>query len=1028
MSSQLASLDHLLWARGASVALPDTGVALPWALRGLEPALVVVPHRRAAKELCADLDVLEQEALFLDEPPLVAQDLKNEETWLRRGALWDRWQCQGGLLVTTPGALVVPMSRSSEVLELTCGRTVGRDSFIQWLASRGYQRRNIVWERGDFAVRGSIVDFFDPTSDGPLRVQFFDEDVEDLRRFHVKTQRSYEALTSCLIGSARADSQGRRDLDLAGQFRCVFVAPRQLEASFTAFAELWNPLVSERLRLEENRWESVLLSLSSHGRLRIVSKGESAAVEPDLLSPPFFKGDLRYARSWVSTMEQSGFSVHIASRSLSEGSSLSEGAHRINELLSGGVIDGEDLVVWLTDADLFGLSERVSDQGGTLPVDLEHSLMPGQWLVHEDYGLCRFIEASHETFGRRSYETLVLGFADEKKLIIPFLDLYKLDLWDGDGEPQADRLGSRRWKNARAKAEQQIAEEAEQLLTLYATRALAPGRSFRSEGLLSRAFEKAFIYRETRDQLVALEEIGRDMESPWPMDRLLVGEVGYGKTEVALRSALKAIESGAQVALVTPTTVLAQQHYRTCLARFGDLPVRTALLSRMVSPSQQKRIRADVAQGAVDLLIGTHRIFRSDVAFHDLGLLIIDEEHRFGVKHKEALRQRYPSIDVLSLSATPIPRSLSMAFRGIKDISEISTAPASRGQVYTVTGRYNDRLVHHAIERELQRGGQVYYVHNRVEDIEQVARRLRDQYAEVSVAVAHGQMAEGQLETVMEQFYCGKVQILVCTTIVESGLDVPRANTLLVDDVRALGLAQMHQIRGRIGRRNDDGYAYFLYPGDDGSLPGATLERLEALGAVESQNSGFQLAKRDMEIRGAGEILGSSQHGFRERIGFSLYFRKLRERVAQLRGEITRPLQITRDLPLNVPEDYLPQLELRIGIYRRLASGLSLRELDDLRDELLDRCGPLPEVLEVMMAVALLRREGSSHGLLSLHCGEAVTTLSCSGDCPDGFVPRGTKYLGPGGHKGILTLARWLSRRCDGSNQSGKDENHDSQC
>jgi transcription-repair coupling factor (superfamily II helicase) len=454
------------------------------------------------------------------------------------------------------------------------------------------------------------------------------------------------------------------------------------------------------------------------------------------------------------------------------------------------------------------------------------------------------------------------------------------------------------------------------------------------------------------------------------------------------------------------------QHYRTCAARIGDLPVRVALLSRMVTKKQQKAILDGVANGDIDILIGTHRLFHSDIAFRDLGLLVIDEEHRFGVKHKEYLKELHPGLDVLSLSATPIPRSLSMALRGVRDISVIATPPHSRGLVFTVSSPWDQGLAYDAILRELTRGGQVYYLHNRVEDIQQIAGRLANRFPEHSVAIAHGQMSERELEAVMTNFYDGKIEILVCTTIIESGLDVPRANTLIVDDVRHLGLAQMHQIRGRIGRRSENAYALFFYSPETG---GRTRERLEALGAVSGQSSGYQLAQRDLEIRGAGEILGTEQHGFKERIGYALYFKKLKERVDQLRDAQCVPVEASINLPLVIPLDYVPMTDLRIGLYRRLLSPLSLQDYDNLSAELLDRYGPLPEQVQGLLNAALIRGEGSTVGIERFALSPSRLTMRGSHlervfPSPR-WIERNGELLGIGGLRGLSAVAAELINR-----------------
>lgn len=1014
MTSRLCELAEDAWRLGRAVQLPLDGFGPAWALSGLTGGLVLVPHAADARRLKGDLAVLGQPAAFLPEPPLDAQNLRGDGVWLERGSVWNRWLEDEGILIVTPGGLCTPMRSPDGAMTITLGQEVGRDHLVRWLIGQGYRRQSMVWERGDMAVRGAVVDFYDPSAQWPVRVEFFDDDVEAMRLFAPKSQRSFETVSQAVVNSARSQVGSARLPAIPDGRRCVLLSPKDLENRASSFVSLWNQLGLGG-ELTDETWNDVVLALGRKPHVRLV-KEPPADVVLKLSEPPFFRGDWAQARSWCSVMESSGFSIHVASSSVTRPESLCGAAQLVGSVSpSSGIVDSALHDVWLSDCELFGVSDSSRERAdGELPDELQNKLSPGQWLIHERYGVCQFLETGREKFGTQSYETLVLGFADGKRLIIPFSDLYKLTIWDGDGEPQADKLGSKRWSGAREKAEAQIEQEAQELLTLYATRAITPGRAFAPNGEMRSLFDQSFPYRETRDQLKAIREIDSDMERPFPMDRLLVGDVGYGKTEVALRAAVKAVENGLQAAFVAPTTVLAQQHYRTCLARIGDLPIRTALLSRMVTPAGQKKIRTGLAEGTIDLVVGTHSLFRTALEFKNLGLLILDEEHRFGVAHKESLKATHPGVDVLSLSATPIPRSLSMAWRGIKDISLLTTPPASRGRIYTVTGPWSESLVSDALARELQRGGQVYYLHNRIEDIQQVAWRVSQRFPDAPLAVAHGQMNQRELEDVMERFYRGAVQILICTTIVESGLDVARANTLVVDDVRWLGLAQMHQIRGRIGRRQEDGYAYFLYPGDDASLPGQTWERLEALGAMESSGGGYRLAQRDLEIRGAGEILGTSQHGFKQRIGYSLYYRKLRERIAQLRGESQPPVEVAVLFPLDVPETYMPSVELRIGLYRRLAEGLSAEDRNRLTSDLTDRYGPLPPQVQGLLALALVRREGRRAGLESLkamdsHCW--AKTVSGVSSVPRRWVAKGGAMAGPGGPAGLADLADWVERR-----------------
>lgn len=994
--------------RGDKWRLPLAGGALAFMVRDLSFGLVLVPHLHFARRLQNDLALLGVTVELLPEP--AADSDGDDPALLRRGALWERWQTDRGLLIATPAGLVTPLKTGEGAIGLALDEPVGRERLIGWLEAQGYSRRSSVARSGEYAYRGAVVDLFDPTAKTALRVEFFDEEIAGLRWFNPRTQRTVEQIDRVLVAPVCGGIKGTAPVDrLPQEALCLLIDPDALENSYFGFAALWDQFHSDD-PLGPLGWETVIFKVGAMPRLRFC---EGEGRDSGFYLPPFFKGDLASARRWIATQRESGFDVIVTSSSLRDMSKLGQGVTLAAESsLSAGFVARDERQAWLTDSELFGLSDESDDTGGDLPEYFRERLTEGQWVTHERYGLCRYLGMGSESFGGEPVETLTLLFADDKKLIIPVADLERLTPWDGDGEPVADKLGGKRWSTARAKAQEQIEREAAELLTIQARRALTPGRAFGEPGELYRHFESTFPHRETRDQLQALREIAVDMSRPFPMDRLLVGDVGHGKTEVALRAAVLAMEKGAQAAFVVPTTVLAHQHFQTAQARMADLPFRLGQLSRMVSASKTKVVKAGLADGSVDFVVGTHALFRGGLQFKDLGLLIIDEEHRFGVAHKEALKKAYPGVDVLSLSATPIPRTLSMGLRGLKDISRIGTAPASRGQVFTATGPWEERLVRQALAREFARGGQAYYLHNRVEDIDRLAWQLSQWFPDRKVAVAHGQMAQGQLESVMDRFSSGSVDLLVCTTLVESGLDVGRANTLIVDDARLLGLAQMHQIRGRVGRRRENGYAYFLYPCSEKDLPLASRERIEALDAMESDNGGYRLAVRDLEIRGAGELLGSNQSGFKNRVGYGLYYRLLRKKIDELRGLSSDSFEITSLWNPRVDQSYLTDPAERIGLYRYLAGGLSFAQADDLRASLIDRAGPLPLTVDAAIALAVARREGSSAGLRTLKVGkgslEAVASQGQS--TPQGFFRRGDSLIGPGAEVGLLALEAWMRK------------------
>lgn len=637
----------------------------------------------------------------------------------------------------------------------------------------------------------------------------------------------------------------------------------------------------------------------------------------------------------------------------------------------------------LTDTELFGyapprrrpLVRRPRRE--TFREDLLAQLQVGDYVVHEDHGI-----AIYEGLTRLALadgverEYLYLRYAGSDRLYVPVdqVDRVRRYIGAGDAPPALHHLGSGEWERTCARVQRAVQDLARELLELYASREVARGHAFSPDSPWQEELEASFPYVETEDQLRAVQEVKRDMEQPRPMDRLVCGDVGYGKTEVALRAAFKAVLDGKQVAVLVPTTVLAQQHYRTFRERLDPFPVVVEMLSRFRRPAEQKEILARLARGEVDIVIGTHRLLSRDVVFKDLGLVIVDEEQRFGVRHKEHLKKLRREVDVLTLTATPIPRTLHMALTGIRDLSVIETPPEDRVPIRTYVAPYNEKVIRQAILRELERGGQVYFVHNRVQTIYRVARQLQQLVPEARIGVAHGQMPEEALEKVMLNFVAGRYDVLVCTTIIESGLDIPNANTILIDDAISLGLAQLYQLRGRVGRGAVRAYAYLLYhPGRE--LGEAAQKRLQAILEATDLGAGFQLAMRDLEIRGAGNLLGAEQSGHIAAVGFDLYTRLLAQAVEELRvaggdterlarireerrqAELVGPAPVTLDLPLPayLPPEYIPEPEVRLQVYRRMAEVRTSREVQEIARELRDRFGEPPEPTHALLELLRLR-------------------------------------------------------------------------
>jgi transcription-repair coupling factor (superfamily II helicase) len=611
-------------------------------------------------------------------------------------------------------------------------------------------------------------------------------------------------------------------------------------------------------------------------------------------------------------------------------------------------------------------------------------LGPGDYVVHHQHGVARYGGMVKRSMGGADRDYLLLEYRGGDRLYVPSDQIDAISPYTGGESPALNRLGGSEWQRTRSRVRAAVREIAQELVVLYRRRVTAEGHAFAPDTPWQRELEDSFPYTETPDQMKAIVEVKADMEAAAPMDRLVCGDVGFGKTEVALRAVFKAVQDGKQAAVLVPTTLLAQQHFQTFGDRLAPYPVRVEVLSRFLTPQQAKEVTRGLAEGTVDVVIGTHRLLSEDVAFKDLGLLVVDEEQRFGVSHKEAIKKLMTGVDVLTLAATPIPRTLEMGLTGIRDLTLLHTPPAERQPILTYVGEYDELAVSEAIRRELLREGQAFFVHNRVRDIDTVAARLSALVPEARIAVAHGQMDEGSLEKVVLDFWHGEYDVLVCTTIIESGIDMPTVNTLVVDRSDQLGLGQLHQIRGRVGRAGQRAYAYLFYPRDR-SLSEQAYERLRTIGEQTELGSGFKIAMRDLEIRGAGNLLGSDQSGHIAAVGYDLYVRMVSEAVSELKGEEPRePAEIKLDLPVvaHLPTDYVGREDLRLEAYRRLASVTDPGEVDDIRAEWLDRYGPLPPAAETLLGVGRLRAECSRVGVREVTVssgaapGQAVARLS----------------------------------------------------
>ncbi|HYY09371.1 MAG TPA: transcription-repair coupling factor, partial [Kineosporiaceae bacterium] len=640
-----------------------------------------------------------------------------------------------------------------------------------------------------------------------------------------------------------------------------------------------------------------------------------------------------------------------------------------------GFVADELRVALLTETDIAGTRSATKDMR-RLPSRRRNvvdplQLRPGDFVVHEQHGVGKYVEMVQRTIQGATREYLVIEYAPSKRghpgdrLFVPSDSLDQVTRYVGGEAPQLNKMGGSDWAKTKGRARKAVRQIAGELIRLYSARMASTGHAFSPDTPWQRELEDAFPYVETPDQLACIEEVKADMEKPIPMDRLICGDVGYGKTEIAVRAAFKAVQDGKQVAVLVPTTLLVQQHMETFGERYQNFPVIVKPLSRFQSDSEAARTLQGLRDGTVDVVIGTHRLLSGEVRFKDLGLIVVDEEQRFGVEHKEKLKQMRTNVDVLAMSATPIPRTLEMAVTGIREMSTLATPPEERHPVLTFVGPYEEKQIAAAIRRELLREGQVFYVHNKVDSIERAAARLKELVPEARIATAHGKMGEHRLEHVIVDFWEKRFDVLVCTTIVETGLDISNANTLVLERADLLGLSQLHQLRGRVGRGRERAYAYFMYP-PERPLTETAHDRLETIAQHTDLGAGMQVAMKDLEIRGAGNLLGGEQSGQIEGVGFDLYVRLVGEAVAEFRGEeAPESVEMKVELPVDahLPHDYVPGERLRLEAYRKIAEVTAEEGLQAVREELLDRYGPVPEPVENLLAVAAFRVRARRYGL-----------------------------------------------------------------
>ncbi len=962
------------------------------------------------------------------------------------------------VIVTSVKALVqrtLPFNRfRRETLTLTPGERISIDRLLTHLVGIGYESSPVVIQPGTFSRRGGVVDVYPMNLVQPVRIDFFDDEIDSLRHFDPSTQRSQDAVQRLRIiparealpmegpplskhlaawfGSLPDESDIHRDLPLlssGGAFTHLeFYLPYMLRGSATLLDyALDNALV---IVDDPDDLQTALAEIDAHAQdirasghatqrlpddypapylsaemlnealtdRRLLALTSGGAVTGGLFSPEGrFGGQLKTALNHISGLEKRGDRAVVISEQVARVSDLwaeRSGADYVpisydfNAMPPAGVprfISGSLSEGWMlnsvpklhliTDAELFGWNRpEPRRRPGRRPVRLPEAeyadWREGDFVVHIDYGVGRFVGMKHRILSGIEREYLVVRYADNDQVFVPIHQADRLTRYIGtdDKPPTLHKLGKPDWERIRSRTRKAVEENAKELLALYAQRANAQGHAFRADDHWQHELEASFPFVETQDQLRAVAEVKADMEKSIPMDRLICGDVGYGKTEVALRAAFKAVNEGKQVAVLVPTTILAQQHYETFSSRLREFPVKIALMSRFRSKEEQSRILPKIASGEIDIVIGTHRILSADITLRDLGLVIIDEEQRFGVKQKEHFKSLRTQVDVLTLTATPIPRTLHMSLTGVRDISMIQTPPEERLPVITQVSPFDESLVRQAVLRELERGGQVFIVHNRIRTIHTLHDALEEIVPEARIITGHGQMNERQLEGVMSSFARGEFDVLLSTAIIESGIDIPNANTLIVDRADWFGLAQLYQLRGRVGRSARQAYAFFFYHAD-GKLTGEARARLDTLKENSSLGAGLQIAMRDLEIRGTGDILSTRQTGHVAAVGLNLYTQMLSDAVDKLKRHMTptgpdagttsrvrKPTPLSSSsivlnlpLPAYIPDDWVEELALRLQIYRRIGSLTQPEEVHAMRDELLDRFGRLPQAVDGLL-------------------------------------------------------------------------------
>lgn len=985
-------------------------------------AFVITHNDIQARRLCEDLSFFsENECAYI--PPrevlLYEVEASNHEAENKRAAALGALAGGANAVMSVESLLhfVLPKSQFDNLcMSFKYGGMTDSVTLAQKLASMGYARVDVVSLPGQFAIRGGIVDIYSPDALQPIRMELFGDDIDSLRSFDCETQISIEKLDEATVLPVNVESARETMLSYADEGYIIFTdEPARISES--AAAAQWE--ISENIKTLAdkgvktqlydciNRYTDITaqiekrenISLSSIGRAcpdwdiktecEITSKGMSS-----------YSGNIEFLISDVARWHDEGVKTVILAGSTSRAKKItqmlnerevrasyeeapSEFSDKYVTVMPGSITKGFeyplDKIAIVSDKEIFAAEKkkrRSVRSEDTMKIRSADQLEIGDYIVHRAHGIGKYLGIVRMKVSGVTKDYIKIEYRGEDFLYLPVGQLDAVSKYTGGENKMVrlNRLGSNEWTNAKRKVKQSVQEMAQKLVALYAERAQAEGVAFSADTPWQHDFEGAFPYEETEDQLRSTAEIKKDMESSRPMDRLLCGDVGYGKTEVAMRGAFKAVMDGYQVAYLVPTTILASQHYQNFVERMKDFPITVRMLSRFSTPAETKRTLKMLQTGECDIVVGTHKLLSKNVVFKKLGFLIVDEEQRFGVTHKEKIKEMKKNVDVLTLSATPIPRTLHMAMIGIRDMSVLSAPPSDRHPVQTYVLEYNDAVIKNAIEREIARGGQVYYLHNRVESIYGAAERIRRLVPDARVGVAHGKMNESELDDIMLQVNDGELDVLVCTTIIETGLDIANVNTIVIENADTLGLSQLYQLRGRVGRTNRLAYAYLTYRKNK-ILDDVAEKRLRAIREFTEFGSGFRIAMRDLEIRGAGNVLGPEQHGFMASVGYDMYCAILEEAVNEAMGKPKKEekTETVIDLEVNafIPDTYIPTSNLRIEAYKQIAAIQDINDRYAVEAGFEDRYGEIPDETYCLLEIQMLRVQAEEIGIKEISHAEA---------------------------------------------------------